>query len=128
MEAIRVPIWLTACAMVIMLLRQHRPEIATLAALAAGIVSFFMLRDDLTSVADWLGRAGSAIEALDGSVNVMLRAGGVALISEFAADLCGDAGEKALAGRIELAERIALTGMCVPFAARLLGDMAALIS
>ncbi len=128
MEAIRVPIWLAACAMVIMLLRQHRPEIATLAALAAGIVSFFMLRDDLTSVADWLGRAGSAIEALDGSVNVMLRAGGVALISEFAADLCGDAGEKALAGRIELAERIALTGMCVPFAARLLGDMAALIS
>ena len=57
----------------------------------------------------------------------MLRAGGIALISEFAADLCMDAGEKALAGRIELAERIALTGMCIPFAARLLSDMAALI-
>lgn len=128
MEAVRVPIWLTACAMVIMLLRQHRPEIATLAALAAGVVSFFMLRDDLITVADWIGRAGSAIEALDGSVSVMLRAGGIALISEFASDLCSDAGEKALAGRIELAERIALTGMCVPFAAQLLNDMASLIT
>ncbi|MDO4357882.1 MAG: SpoIIIAC/SpoIIIAD family protein [Clostridia bacterium] len=128
MEAVRVPIWLTACAMVIMLLRQHRPEIATLAALAAGVVSFFMLRDDLITVADWIGRAGSAIEALDGSVSVMLRAGGIALISEFASDLCSDAGEKALAGRIELAERIALTGMCVPFAAQLLNDMALLIT
>lgn len=127
MEAVRIPVWLTACAMVILLLRQHRPEIATLAALAAGVVSFFMMKDDLMEVADWIRQAGAAIHSLDGSANVMLRAGGIALISEFAADLCMDAGEKALAGRIELAERIALTGMCIPFAARLLSDMAALI-
>lgn len=127
MEAVRIPVWLTACAMVILLLRQNRPEIATLAALAAGVVSFFMMKDDLMEVADWIRQAGAAIQSLDGSANVMLRAGGIALISEFAADLCMDAGEKALAGRIELAERIALTGMCIPFAARLLSDMAALI-
>lgn len=128
MEAIRAPVWLTACALIIMLLRQNRPEIATLASLAAGILSFFMLRNELSSIAEWIRTASSSISGLDAPMGVMLRAGGIALISEFASDLCVDAGEKALSGRIELAERIALTSMCIPFAAQLIGGMAALLS
>ena len=123
MEALRLPVWLTACALVIMLLRQQRPEFAAVAAMAAGVASFFLMRDDLIAIVEWISRAGEAIRAPDDTVNVMLKAGGVALISEFASDLCSDAGEKALAGRIDLAERVVLTGMCIPFAGRMLEQM-----
>ena len=123
MEALRLPVWLTACALMIMLLRQQRPEFAAVAAMAAGVASFFLLKDDLTAIVDWINRAGTAIRAPNNAVNVMLKAGGVALISEFASDLCSDAGEKALAGRIDLAERILLTGMCIPFAGQMLDQM-----
>lgn len=123
MTTLRLPVWLTVCALVIMLVRQHRPEFATLAALAAGLVSFFMLKDELAGVISWLEQAGTAIRAPNETVATMLKAGGVALLCEFASDLCADAGEKALAGRIDLAERVLLTAMCIPFAAQMLQQM-----
>ena len=39
---------------------------------------------------------------------------GVSLVAEFAAHLCEDAGEKALAGRVELAVRVTLFAMAAP--------------
>lgn len=123
MSALRLPVWLTVCALAIMLVRQQRPEFATLAAVAAGVASFFLLREDLAAIVQWITQAGTAIRAPNAAVDTMLKAGGVALISEFASDLCSDAGEKALASRIDLAERIVLTGMCIPFAGQMLNQM-----
>jgi len=127
MEAMRLPVVLTACALVIMLLRQQRPEFAAMATLAAGAASFFLLKDDLMAIVQWITQAGTAIRAPNEAVSIMLKAGGIALISEFASDLCSDAGEKALAGRIDLAERIVLTGMCIPFAAQMLDQMTGIL-
>lgn len=127
MEAIRLPAALTACALVIMLLRQQRPEFAAIATMAAGTASFFLLKDDLAAIVQWISQAGTAIRAPNEAMSIMLKAGGVALISEFASDLCSDAGEKALAGRIDLAERVVLTGMCIPLAAQMLDRMAEIL-
>lgn len=123
MNTLRLPVWLTVCALAIMLVRQHRPEFATLASLAAGIISFFLLKDDLAAVVNWLEQAGTAIRAPNETVATLLKAGGMALLCEFASDLCADAGEKALAGRIDLAERVLLTAMCIPFASQMLQQM-----
>ena len=51
---------------------------------------------------------------LDGGAALILRATGVSLIAEFATHLCEDAGEKALASRVELAVRVTLFAMAAP--------------
>ena len=119
MDALKLPLLLTLCALIILMLRQHRPEFAVLASVAAGLMAFFLIKDPIAELVEWIRQiqtiAGMPVE----SINLLLRAGGIALISEFASDLCTDAGEKALAGRIDLAQRVVLTAMCVPLAAQM---------
>ena len=62
------------------------------------------------------GRAG--LDA-DGST-ILIRATGIALIAQFGAQLCRDAEESALAGRVELAGRVTLLGMTAPLLTGLL--------
>jgi len=57
----------------------------------------------------------SMISTGDGGVrDAMLKAAGIAVLAELGAQLCMDSGESALAGRITLAARIAIIGLCLP--------------
>ena len=127
MESLRLPVWLTVCALIIIPVRQQRPEFAMVASMAAGMIAFFLLKDDLMLVTDWLRQMGSAVRAPEGTSATLLKAGGIAIVSEFAADLCSDAGEKSLAGRIEMAERILLTAMCITCATGMLNILSEML-
>ena len=51
----------------------------------------------------------------DGDVAALvLKGAGIAVVSELGTQLCADAGERALAGRIALAARLATLGLCAP--------------
>jgi len=104
------------------------PELRMGVALATGLcVAVFCL--------DGLGEGVKALSALsaqaglnDGHAGAMIRATGVAMLAEFGAQLCRDAGESALAGRVELAGRVTLTGIALPILAELttrLGELLA---
>ena len=54
---------------------------------------------------------------------IVLKGAGIAIVSEMGEQLCADAGESALAGRIALASRVAMLGLCAP----LVGELTALI-
>lgn len=123
MTAIQVVLVCVATALACSLLRAVRPELAMGVALAGGVASLFLLRGELEA-AFRLVRTLAAQENLGaGSAGLLLRASGIALAAEFGAELCRDAGESALAGRIELGARIALLAMAAP----LVQDMLALI-
>lgn len=128
MDALRLPVGLTVCALAIMLVRGQRPEFAALGSIAAGIAAYFALREELMAVVDYLEKAAFSIRAPDGMMRTVLKAGGIALISEFASDLCCDAGERALAGWIDLAERVMLTSMCIPFAGEMMEQLQGLLT
>ena len=51
-----------------------------------------------------------------------------AIAAELGAQLCADAGEAALAGRIELASRVATLGLCLPLAADIARSLGLLLS
>ncbi len=109
-----------AGALVCSLLRTQKPEFRASVAIAAGLCALMLSLDGIRTGVDTL-RALCAQAGMNAdSLAVMLRAVGIALLAEFGAQLCRDADETALAGRVELAARVALLGMCVP----LLGDLA----
>ncbi|NLD60119.1 MAG: hypothetical protein GX647_10745 [Clostridiales bacterium] len=118
MDAVRIVLLLVAAALASATMRSQRPELAAGVALAAGAAVFVMLvpglKDAAESVAGFANAAG-----MDGGPALILRAAGVSLIAEFASQICEDAGEKALAGRIELAVRVTLFAMAAPLIADL---------
>ena len=100
MDAVRIALMLLAAALACATMRVHRPELAVGVALAAGAAALVLVLPGLRTAADPLA--------------------GISLIAEFAARLCEDAGEKALAGRVELVVRVALFAMAAPLLVELL--------
>lgn len=113
MEAVRIALLLIAAALACAAMRAQRPELSAGVALAAGAAALTMLLPGLRQVASALTLFAGA-SRLDGGAALILRATGVSLLTEFAAHICEDAGEKALASRVELAARVTLFAMAAP--------------
>ena len=113
MEAVRIALLLVAAALACAAMRAQRPELAAGVALAAGAAALTMLLPGLREAASALSLFADA-SGLAGGAALILRATGVSLIAEFAVHICEDAGEKALASRVELAVRVTLFAMAAP--------------
>ena len=120
---VRIIAMCIAAAMICTALRPQRPEMATAISLAAGLAALAMLYAEFSRGPDWLGALRSFLPENGSIPGTVLKAAGIAVLSQFAAQICTDAGEGALAGRIALAARVAMLGLCAP----LLGEITALL-
>lgn len=115
---------LLCTAMLAVVLRGQRPELALGLSLAAGAVVLTVLLRQLTPLLSSLRQL-----LQDGSVpmpyiTVVLKAVGICFLTQLTADTCRDAGETALAGKAELAGRLMLLALTVP----LFSDILALVT
>ena len=103
-----------AAALACSLLRPLRPELAMGVALAGGVAALLALRGELFAAIRLLRTLIGQTALSELQASLLLRACGVALAGQFGAELCRDAGESALAGRVELGVRLALLAMAAP--------------
>ena len=101
-------------ALLALAVRQYRKELGTAVALAAGLLLMLYAVVNLTpvlrTVRDFTERA-----SLDGTLfGVLLRTLGVCWLTQFAADLCRDAGETAIAGKVTLAGKVLVLVLALP--------------
>ncbi len=95
-------------------LRPARPELAVLLSLAAAAVIFAALLPriaQIVTVLQDMARQGGVDSAYLGAV---LRIIGVAYIAEFGAQIARDAGEGAIAAKVELGGKVLILAMAVP--------------
>ena len=114
-----VAIGLTA-AILALIVRQQRPDIAMMISLAAGTILFLMVLGNLkavVTVADQLARR----ESLDSIyLSTVLKVIGIAYIAEFGAQICKDSGEGAIASKIELSGKVLVMMLALPILTALL--------
>lgn len=95
-------------------LKHYKPPLAVAVGLATGIVLFFKI---VGVIDDVMGRF-SEIVAKSGLDNqyffIVTKIIGTAYLSQFAAQLCRDSGEGAIAMKIELAGKIMILAMTMP--------------
>ena len=120
MAAMRAVFLCVAGALVCALMRQQKPELRTAVAIAVGLGALFLSMEGLGSGVEMLKTLSGDAGLGEEKSLLLIRATGVALLSEFGAQLCRDAQERALAGRVELAGRAALLGMSAPLLTGLL--------
>jgi len=98
----------TLCAM----LRRYHTEYAVLTGVAAGVLITVQILLSMEPAVSGMLSLLSSVEG--GYLLVVLKALGVCLLTQFSADACLDAGEKALASRVEFAGRIAVVLLALP--------------
>ncbi len=112
-----------AVAMICSTLRIQRPELATALSLVGGFAVIMLLMPQANGLSGWIDALQTYMSADRDIVTVVLKGAGITILSEMGAQLCTDAGESAMAGRIALASRVAMIGLCAP----LIGELTALI-
>jgi len=87
-------------------IRSERPEFGMLLAICGSILIFFMILPQLTAVVEVFRHLSEDIPADAGYISIILRIIGIAYIAEFGAQVCADAGEHAIASKIELSGKV----------------------
>jgi stage III sporulation protein AD len=101
-------------AVLLVVVRQNRPELAVPLGLAAGALIFIFVAARLAEVIAVIGRVAEAGGTGISYLGVVLRVIGVAYVAEFGAQVCRDAGEGALAAKVELAGKLAVVLLAAP--------------
>ncbi|HEX2946438.1 MAG TPA: stage III sporulation protein AD [Clostridia bacterium] len=105
---------------IIMILRKQKPEIAVQVSIVTGVVIFLLLASKLSSVVELLQSYGDRADIKPVYFTTVLKITGIAYIAEFGAEICKDAGESAIASKIELAGKVIIVVMAVPIITSLL--------
>lgn len=114
-------------AVLSVLLKEEKPEIAILISIVTGLVIFVLLITKLNSVMSVLKYLASKanIDAL--YFSTILKVIAIAYITEFGAQICRDAGEGSIASKIELAGKVLIMVIAIPILAALMDIMIKII-
>ncbi len=114
-----VAIGLTA-AILALIVRQQRPDIAMMISLAAGTILFLMILGNLKSVVTVVNQLSHKANLDSIYLSTVLKVIGISYIAEFGAQICRDAGESAIASKIELGGKVLIMMLAVPILSALL--------
>ena len=117
-----------AAAVVSIVLRQYRADYAMVISLAAGalvrVVVLRALEPVLGEVTDIIAMSGIGME----NSATVLKVVGVGFITQLACDSCRDAGESAIASKVELAGRVFILILALPVFGQVLQIVSGLLS
>ncbi|HDR8157558.1 TPA: stage III sporulation protein AD [Bacillus cereus] len=95
-------------------LNQHKSSITSLFIVFVGSVMFLILIDQIHSILQMIERVASVAKVSNVYVETLLKIIGIAYIAEFGAQITKDAGQGAIASKIELAGKILILVMAIP--------------
>lgn len=101
-------------AIVAAMLRRYHQEYAVMVSIAAGIVILIEILTNLSPAIRQVNTLLSSAGLTADYAVILFKTLGICFLAQFAADSCRDAGESALASKVELAGKIAIVVLALP--------------
>lgn len=121
MEEIIKIIGIGLLALVIaIILKQYRPEFAIYVSIIAGVLILVLIMQKFTGIINLLKSISDKTYINKQFLGILLKITGIAIITEFAVSICSDAGEKAIASKIEIGSKVIIIAMSIPIISSLL--------
>ena len=105
---------------IVIILKQYRPEYAIYVSIIAGILILFLAMEKLSGIINLLQAISDKTYINKQFLGILLKITGIAIVTEFAVSICADAGEKAIASKIELGSKVIIVAMSIPIISSLL--------
>jgi stage III sporulation protein AD len=113
--------------LLILIIRSQRPEIAVQLSITLATVIFLLVLAKIEVVLNLFRDLADKASISQMYLNTILKIIGIAYITEFGAQVCRDAGEGAVAGKIEFAGKVLVMVMAIPIIALVLETIVRLI-
>lgn len=98
----------------VIILKQYRPEFSILISLIACIFVVLFAFEKIQTIISMLNDLIIASGINKTFFEILIKITGIAYIVELASNLCADAGEKAIASKVEFAGKVLIVTMSVP--------------
>ena len=105
---------------IIILLKQYKPEFAIYISLLTGVLILILVMDKLTGIINLIDSIVSKSNINTEFITLLIKITGIAFLSEFAVSICKDSGEAAIASKIEIGSKIIIIAMSIPIISSLL--------
>ncbi|MCY6483752.1 stage III sporulation protein AD [Clostridium aestuarii] len=114
MEIIKVVSFAFISLFIVLVFKRRRDELAIHISIAAGILIFLFMMDKITSVLQLLQELALKANIDFVYLNIVFKILGIAYLASFCSEICKDAGESNLAGKVEFAGKILILVLAIP--------------
>ena len=120
MEIIKIIGIALIALIIIIMLKQYKPEYAIFISILTGILILFLVMDRLTGIINLIESIQDKFSINTQFIALLIKITGIAFLSEFAISVCKDSGEAAIASKIEIGSKFIIISMSVPIISSLL--------
>ena len=120
MEILKIAALALCAVILIVLVKNYKPEFGMMTALGCSILILFFLVDSLKYAVAYVANIYGDLEYGKAYFPIIIKALCIAYITEFTSQLCKDAGETAIASKVELGGKIIIFCVAIPVFASIL--------
>ena len=105
---------------IIVIVKQYRPEFVIYVSLMAGVLILMMIMDKMGAIIELLTTLSNKTSINNEFLVLLIKITGIAFLTEFAVSICKDSGETAVANKVDLGGKVLIISMSIPIIASLL--------
>mgnify|MGYP001851977122 FL=1 len=105
---------------IIILLKQYKPEFAIYISILTGVLILILIMDKLTGIINLIQTIVNQSYINTEFIALLIKITGIAFLFFFSVSICKDAGEAAIASKIEIGSKIIIISMAIPILSSLL--------
>lgn len=113
---------------IIIIIKQYKPEFAIYVSLVSGIIILFLIMGKLDGIIQILKSFANKASINSEFLIVLLKITGIAIMTEYVVSVCKDAGESAIASKVDLGGRVIIISMSIPIISGLLENIMTVLS
>jgi len=105
---------------IIIIIKQYRPEFAVYISIIAGILILVISLQKMGEIVSLIKSISDKAGINGEFLKIILKITGIAILAEFAVSVCKDSGESAIASKIEMGSKVIIISMSIPIISSLL--------
>ncbi len=105
---------------IIIIVRQYKPEFTLYISLLAGAIILLFLLDKIDAIVSLLTSLANKTAINNEFLVLLIKITGIAFLTEFAVSVCKDSGESAIANKIDMGGKVIIVSMSIPIISSLL--------
>ena len=109
-----------ASLILIIILKQYKPEFAIYVSLLAGALILALIFSKISGIIELINNLTNKISIHKEFVTLLIKITGIAILTEFAVSICKDSGETAIASKVDMGGKVIMVSMTIPSMAGLL--------
>ena len=105
---------------IIIIVRQYKPEFTIYVSLLAGTIILMFLMNKMDAIISLLTTLSNKTAINNEFLVLLIKITGIAFLTEFAVSVCKDSGESAIANKIDMGGKVIIVSMSIPIISSLL--------